>query len=216
MMSKFTLVIIAMFIAVSAFGQALTGQASTDRIAGTDASVKELAKGEHLPLIYTGTDILPKGGGASRTSWMPTGWSPSIGVKSYQGIIDNQALTRYDPKFFTLICDFDTLVANPDHDSIGIGTIIAEFAIDTTAKQIWNADSSNFVIYPAFGYNHDIYGQWTFQGFSESMAKDTTAHAYPVRGFFGGYMRFHFIGYALAGNILQDTTQVHWTFIVKH
>jgi len=214
---KFTLVIIALFIAVSASGQALTGQASTDRIAGTDASVKELAKGEHLPLMFSGIDTLAVLGVESVTPWMPIGWSPSIAVKSHQGIIDNQALTRYDPRYFTLICELDTVSVNAT-DSVAIGSIIAEFAIDTTDLPIWNPDTSNALIYPSFGYNHTLYNYWTFQAYKIPWASNTEAHAYAIRVFAGAYIRFRFAGWNDTdhGSDFDQESRVKWTLIVKH
>lgn len=220
-------------MAVSAFGQ-VTGQASTDKLPGVSMSYKEAIRGEHLPIIFTGTDTIPGAGASSTTDWMPIGWSPSIG--SNQGNINNQILSTYNPEVFTLVM---TLRPTGDssgtfsitNDSVGVAAIRFETAFDTaqtdiydpratkvtansTVGIVWNADSTNLFVADG-NYDLDFYGTWLFEDVpkdSVSTAGSQRSRAYPLRILHGAYVRFV---YTAVGDS-PDTVAVDWTFITEH
>ena len=184
----------------------IRGTALTDRLPGVDGKSPYIS-GEHLPVIASGSVIMPPNGGDIATIWHQTGWSfqadsTKVGQQS------NRNISYYNPQVFTLLVDLQAV-----NDSIGLLQAWFMTAIDTNDSPIWNPDTTNLFVYDG-AYNNSNYGSWVFEDIPRTIGTtDTIIRAYPIRVFHGGWIRFYFDNILTA---MGDSVQVDYWLIGEH
>ena len=159
-----------------------------------DAGV--LLSREHVPVIFSGSDVIDGSANTLTSDWMQIGYAPIASNSA------NRNIGNYNPQHFTAELKLECFNVG---DSAEVSTARAEFAMDTVAVAGWNADSSNSFI-EAGSYTHAEYGSWRH----ESLVDTSRRWNYPIKVQRGGYIRLVF------ETTLADSTTVNWSLICEH
>jgi len=201
-------VLIAMLLLATVVLGMPIGKDNDETQAGSkNSTMQSYLGGEHSPLKFSGIDTVLRTS-SSTTNWLQIGWVDMLADNDENNVIAQ----RYNPEVFTLIIELDTLWAAGD--SVGLGAIRFEMALDTTDNAIWNADSSNLFVADG-NYTHAQYGTWRFEDLtSEVFTSNYPPYSYPLRVLHGGFIRFVFTGYTKT--TFDQDVRINWTLICEN
>ena len=204
-MRNLLLILLVLVSFTAAQGQDVTGQTTGDYVPSIPK--QEYVGGEHTPLFFTSafgnTDTLDGNSGSLTTRWMQIGM---VNADNIANRPSNKDVQKLNPEVFGL-----SVILTSTGDSVCIATARFEYAWDTTATPVWNADSTNVFI-ESGAYSHSMYGQGKYEriiGPTPSIGYD-----FILRIQRGGYIRFVFTTGTTLGTdaIHPDDTTIDWTF----